>query len=113
MYDFQEPEPASRPPPVSFSPPKAPPISAPDGPILTLAMPQSEPVTAMNASASRMSSVKMEEDRPAPTPVNRSASRARLVQGALHALVSRPVDQRSDQHAVLAGIADPHRPVDL
>ncbi|MGO8469967.1 hypothetical protein AB9F45_36400, partial [Rhizobium leguminosarum] len=33
--------PDSRPPPVSFSPPKAPPISAPDVPRLTLAMPQS------------------------------------------------------------------------
>jgi hypothetical protein len=36
-------EPDSRPPPVSFSPPKAPPISAPLVPMLTLAMPQSLP----------------------------------------------------------------------
>jgi len=43
MYYFQESEPDSRPPPVAFSPPNAPPISAPLGPILTLAIPQSEP----------------------------------------------------------------------
>ena len=43
MYAFQASEPDSRPPPVSFSPPNAPPISAPLGPMLTLAMPQSEP----------------------------------------------------------------------
>jgi hypothetical protein len=44
MYAFHASEPASRPPPVSFSPPKAPPISAPLVPTLTLAIPQSEPV---------------------------------------------------------------------
>ena len=33
------------PPPVSFSPPKAPPISAPEVPIFTLAIPQSRPET--------------------------------------------------------------------
>lgn len=43
IYYFQESEPDSRPPPVSFSPPKAPPISAPEVPILTLTIPQSEP----------------------------------------------------------------------
>ena len=47
MYAFQASEPDSRPPPVSFSPPNAPPISAPLGPILTLAMPQSEPEEAI------------------------------------------------------------------
>ena len=41
MYAFQASEPDSRPPPVSFSPPNAPPISAPLGPMLTFAMPQS------------------------------------------------------------------------
>ena len=35
--------PDSRPPPVSFSPPNAPPISAPEVPMFTLAMPQSLP----------------------------------------------------------------------
>ena len=35
--------PDSLPPPVAFSPPKAPPISAPDVGMLTLTMPQSEP----------------------------------------------------------------------
>jgi len=43
MYYFHESEPLSLPPPVSFSPPKAPPISAPEGPIFTLTIPQSEP----------------------------------------------------------------------
>lgn len=43
MYCFQESEPLSRPPPVSFSPPKAPPISAPEGPILTFTIPVSAP----------------------------------------------------------------------
>ena len=37
---------------VSFSPPKAPPISAPEVPIFTLAIPQSEPEEAKNFSAS-------------------------------------------------------------
>src|ERR1700754_3082551 len=50
-------EPDSRPPPVSFSPPKAPPISAPDGPMFTFAMPQSEPAAATKRSASRISLV--------------------------------------------------------
>jgi hypothetical protein len=45
-------EPDSRPPPVSFSPPKAPPISAPEVPMLTLAMPQSEPAADRKISAS-------------------------------------------------------------
>ena len=43
----------SRPPPVSFSPPKAPPISAPDVPMLTLAMPQSEPSTPTGSARPR------------------------------------------------------------
>jgi membrane protein DedA with SNARE-associated domain len=48
-------EPDSRPPPVSFSPPKAPPISAPLVPMFTLAIPQSEPRCERKVSASRMS----------------------------------------------------------
>ncbi len=48
------PDPDSRPPPVCFSPPNAPPISAPDVPMLTLAMPQSEPSADMKRSASRI-----------------------------------------------------------
>ena len=35
--------------------------------MLTLAMPQSEPATEMKVSASRMSRVKIEDERPAPT----------------------------------------------
>lgn len=44
MYCFQESLPDSLPPPVSFSPPNAPPISAPEVPILQLTKPQSLPV---------------------------------------------------------------------
>jgi len=43
IYCFQLSDPDSRPPPVCFSPPKAPPISAPEGPIFTLTIPQSDP----------------------------------------------------------------------
>lgn len=43
MYCCHELLPDSLPPPVSFSPPKAPPISAPFVGILTLTIPQSEP----------------------------------------------------------------------
>jgi hypothetical protein len=35
-----------------LSPPKAPPISAPEVPMFTLAMPQSDPALLMNSSAS-------------------------------------------------------------
>lgn len=44
MYCFQASLPDSLPPPVCFSPPKAPPISAPEVGILTFTMPQSEPL---------------------------------------------------------------------
>lgn len=43
MYCFQASLPDSRPPPVSFSPPKAPPISAPDVGMFTFTKPQSDP----------------------------------------------------------------------
>lgn len=43
IYCFQESDPDSRPPPVCFSPPNAPPISAPLVGMLTFTMPQSEP----------------------------------------------------------------------
>ena len=43
MYAFHASLPDSRPPPVSFSPPNAPPISAPLVPMLILAIPQSLP----------------------------------------------------------------------
>lgn len=43
MYCFHESLPASRPPPVAFSPPKAPPISAPFVGMFTLTIPQSLP----------------------------------------------------------------------
>jgi len=52
MYTFHASDPLSLPPPVSFSPPNAPPISAPDVPILTLAIPQSLPQCDRNVSAS-------------------------------------------------------------
>ena len=44
MYCFHASLPDSRPPPVAFSPPKAPPISAPLVGILTLTIPVSAPV---------------------------------------------------------------------
>src|ERR1700759_3055531 len=68
MGPRQAPEPDSRPPPVSFSPPNAPPISAPEVPMLTLAMPQSEPAHDRNCSASRRLLVMMDDDRPCGTP---------------------------------------------
>src|SRR2546423_6184821 len=67
MYAFHASEPASRPPPVSFSPPNAPPISAPDGPMLAFAMPQSEPAMETNFSISCMSVEKIDEERPCRT----------------------------------------------
>src|ERR1700742_1253502 len=72
MYCFQESEPDSRPPPVSFSPPNAPPISAPEVPMLTLAMPQSEPAYDRNCSASRKLLVMMDDDSPCGTPFCRA-----------------------------------------
>ena len=69
MYAFQLSLPLSRPPPVSFSPPNAPPISAPLVPALTLAMPQSLPEPERNNSACLMLSVKMELERPWSTPL--------------------------------------------
>src|SRR6187399_3590025 len=68
MYTFQASDPDSRPPPVSFSPPKAPPISAPDVPMLTLAIPQSEPSCERKYSISRRSVVIIAEERPCFTP---------------------------------------------
>jgi len=64
IYAFQASEPLSRPPPVSFSPPKAPPISAPLVPMFTFAMPQSEPEQDKKNSASCKSLVIMEDDNP-------------------------------------------------
>ena len=69
MYIFHESLPLSRPPPVSFSPPKAPPISAPLVPVFTFAMPQSLPAAHRNFSASRMSFVKIADVRPCGTPL--------------------------------------------
>jgi hypothetical protein len=43
MYCFHESDPDSRPPPVCFSPPNAPPISAPFVGIFTFTIPQSDP----------------------------------------------------------------------
>src|SRR5579859_768005 len=67
MYCFHASEPDSRPPPVSFSPPKAPPISAPEVPMFTLAMPQSLPTAERKYSAFFTLVVKMDEDRPCGT----------------------------------------------
>src|SRR5438876_130611 len=67
MYCFQQSLPLSRPPPVCFSPPNAPPISAPLVPVFTFAIPQSLPAALMNLSASRASFVKMDEVNPCGT----------------------------------------------
>src|SRR5690348_10023373 len=67
MYTFHASEPDSRPPPVSFSPPNAPPISAPEVPMLTLAMPQSEPAAERKRSDDFTLLVKMDDDRPCGT----------------------------------------------
>ena len=64
MYCFQLSLPDSRPPPVSFSPPNAPPISAPLVPMFTLAMPQSLPSAERNRSALRTLSVKTALESP-------------------------------------------------
>ena len=64
MYTFHASDPLSLPPPVSFSPPNAPPISAPDVPILTLAIPQSLPQCYMNVSASFKLLVIIAEESP-------------------------------------------------
>ena len=70
----------SRPPPVSFSPPKAPPISAPEVPMLTLAMPQSEPAAARNALGLAPGRwVKMLDDRPCGTALCSSIASSRVV----------------------------------
>ena len=64
MYTFQASEPDSLPPPVSFSPPNAPPISAPEVPMFTLAIPQSDPAEDKNASDYFKSFVIIAEDKP-------------------------------------------------
>lgn len=64
MYCCQELLPDSRPPPVSFSPPNAPPISAPFVGILTLTIPQSEPAGPVHLKIVAGSEVKMELDNP-------------------------------------------------
>ena len=67
---FHASEPDSRPPPVSFSPPNAPPISAPDVPMLTLAMPQSLPDRREKRSRRRAHRcVKIADDNPCGTPL--------------------------------------------
>ena len=54
MYCFQLSEPDYLPPPVCFYPPKAPPISAPDGPMFTFAIPQSDPFGPTHLKALEM-----------------------------------------------------------
>jgi hypothetical protein len=64
MYYFQASLPDSLPPPVSFSPPKAPPISAPDVPILQFTRPQSLPVGPVHYAQLDKSLVNNEDERP-------------------------------------------------
>lgn len=64
MYCFQASLPLSLPPPVSFSPPKAPPISAPLVPMLQLTMPQSEPDGPIHLNRFCRFFVKIDDERP-------------------------------------------------
>lgn len=59
--------PDSLPPPVSFSPPKAPPISAPFVGMLTFTMPQSEPAGPVHLKMFAGLDVKRLLDRPCLT----------------------------------------------
>ena len=54
MYCFHASDPDSRPPPVAFSPPNAPPISAPDVGMLTLTIPQSDPLGPIHCDKTTM-----------------------------------------------------------
>src|ERR1700722_19325121 len=81
MYAFHASLPDSRPPPVSFSPPNAPPISAPLVPMLTLAMPQSEPALDRNASADFTFSVKIDDDKPCGTPLCMATASSSFLNG--------------------------------
>lgn len=58
MYCFHESDPDYLPPPVYFYPPNAPPISAPDGPMFTFTIPQSDPSGPVHLNAFPMSWVK-------------------------------------------------------
>jgi hypothetical protein len=64
IYYFQESEPLSLPPPVSFSPPNAPPISAPLVPMLQLTIPQSDPAGPIHWYIFFKSFVKIDELSP-------------------------------------------------
>ncbi len=64
MYCFHESEPLSLPPPVCFSPPNAPPISAPEVGMFTLTIPQSEPKGPTQWNRFPMSAVKRLLERP-------------------------------------------------
>ncbi len=69
MYYFQASDPLSLPPPVSFSPPKAPPISAPEVLELTFIIPQSEPLGPTHLNTFYISFVNKLEDKPYGTPL--------------------------------------------
>lgn len=64
MYYFHESDPLSLPPPVSFSPPNAPPISAPEVLELTLIIPQSDPFGPIHLNTFYMSLVNKLEESP-------------------------------------------------
>ena len=63
---------------MAFSPPKAPPISAPEVPTLTFAMPQSEPVAESHASADRRSVVNRLLESPWETELLTATASSRL-----------------------------------
>src|SRR5690606_38987499 len=78
-WGFHAAEPDSRPPPGALLPPQAPPASAPEVPMLTLAMPQSLPAADRNFSADFRLVVKIEDDRPCGTPFCISIASSRVL----------------------------------
>jgi hypothetical protein len=79
MYCFHASLPDSRPPPVSFSPPNAPPISAPLGPMLTLTMPQSEPRGPVHLKIAAWFLVNSDDDSPCGTALFFSIASSRFL----------------------------------
>ena len=107
MYVFHASDPDSLPPPVSFSPPKAPPISAPLVPIFTFAIPQSLPSELRNNSASLMSLVKIELLRPCLTLFCISIASAKflnLLTYKIGANVSLSISSSTFETSTIAGV---------
>eukprot|EP01139_Manchomonas_bermudensis_P014491 Amastigsp_a508540_93.p2 type:complete len:383 gc:universal Amastigsp_a508540_93:1587-439(-) len=78
QYCCHEFEPDSRPPPVSFSPPKAPPISAPLVPALTFEMPVSEPLGPIQVNSEACERENSEAESPCLTELLRAIASSRV-----------------------------------